>query len=61
VEIGFRVLPPVFIEHLADAVHDAIGAGLIGKEVVYQRRTPRKARSRILGVRMDFPSFGGKS
>jgi len=41
VEIYFRVLPPpVFVEHLGDAVHDAIGAGFVGEEVIHGPGAP---------------------
>ena len=32
--------PPVFVEHLGDAIHDAVGAGLVGEEVVHGPGAP---------------------
>jgi hypothetical protein len=65
VEIGFRVFyVSVFVEPLGYAIQDTIRTGRIGETVVHGPGAPahpRKARSRILVVRINFQRSEEKS
>ena len=55
VKICFRVLTPVFSEHLTDAVHEAISAGLTSEGVLHgagmRSRKPQTKASLMLCAR----------